>query len=65
MLIKLSNLLKVIFSSGILDGKESDMENGGPLCENYMSYGYRILVSFIMVINLLIFYSFIFYLNLI
>ena len=54
MFTMLSNFLRVIFSSGILDGKE-DMESGGALCENYMSYKYRLLVSGIMVNFIFIF----------
>lgn len=44
----LSNFLRVVFTSGIIDGKE-EIESGGPQCENYMSYQYRLLVSTIMV----------------
>jgi hypothetical protein len=44
----LSNFLRVIFSSGILDGRE-DMESGGPLCLENMTYYYRLLVTAIMV----------------
>ncbi len=53
MLLILSNYLRIIFSSGILDVKEEMMENGGPQCESYMSYNYRLMVSAIMVIKIL------------
>jgi hypothetical protein len=48
MFLMLPNFLRTIFSSGIFKGEEN-MENGGPQCENYMSYNYRLIVSAIMV----------------
>jgi len=49
VLMMLSNLLRNAFISGIIDGKE-EMELGGPKCENYMSYNYRLFVHAIIVI---------------
>lgn len=48
MMIMISNFLRTILSSGILDGNV-DMEKGGPECDEYMSHEYRSLISFIMV----------------
>ena len=42
-------LLRSISHAGILDGKEDDVEHGGPDCVKYVSYEYRFLITAIMV----------------
>ena len=45
----MKQFLRSISHAGILDGKEDDVEHGGPHCVSYVSHEYKFLVSAIMV----------------
>lgn len=42
-------LLRTITHAGILDGKEDDVEHGGPHCVSYVSHEYKYLITAIMI----------------
>jgi hypothetical protein len=46
------NIFSKIFSGGVFTETLQDMENGGPECAKYMSFGYKMIVNSIMVSNI-------------